>query len=194
MSTKVRSYLSPTLVLLALDWPDGATRADFLGFAIERAPGFTSPDGKTHESSSWLPNRITFNGPVPDGKPDAPSNIAPIQKFMWWDARIEEADRGKQFKYTVYPVVGTPDNLNLLNAEASSCEVTLPAHIEDGVGTWFNRAVVSSQAFARQVKAMGIDPHTAPPAAQALELRTWLANDMQLVFKEIFLDASRAAA
>ena len=52
MSTKVRSYLSPTLVLLALDWPDGATRADFLGFAIERAPGFTSPDGKTHESSS----------------------------------------------------------------------------------------------------------------------------------------------
>ncbi len=92
---------------------------------------------------------------------------------MWWDARIEEADRGQQFRYTVYPVVGTPDNLNLLNAEARVCEVALPAHIEDGVGTWFNRAVVSSQAFARQVKAMGIDPHTAPPAAQAFELRTW---------------------
>ncbi|WP_321962023.1 phospholipase D-like domain-containing protein [Paraburkholderia sp. J7] len=194
MSTKIRSYLSPTLVLLAFDWPEGATRADFLGFAIERAPGFTSPDGKSHAASNWLPNRITFKGPVPDGKPDAPSNTAPIQKFMWWDARIEEADRGKQFKYTVYPVVGTPDSPNLLNAEASSCEVTLPAHIEDGVGTWFNRAVVSSQAFARQVKAMGIDPHSAPPAAEALQLRTWLANDMQLVFKEIFLDSSHAAA
>jgi hypothetical protein len=34
-----------------------------------------------------LPNRLTFEGPVPPSKPDAPSNIASIQKFMWWDTK-----------------------------------------------------------------------------------------------------------
>jgi hypothetical protein len=36
----VRSYTSPTLVLLAMDWADGAKFKDFLGFAILRSPGF----------------------------------------------------------------------------------------------------------------------------------------------------------
>ena len=47
---KVRSYCSPTLVLLAFDWPDGA-REDFLGFAVSRVPG---PAGKP-ESAPRLP-------------------------------------------------------------------------------------------------------------------------------------------
>ncbi len=37
---KARAYTSPTLVLLAMDWPDGAQFSDFLGFAILRSPGF----------------------------------------------------------------------------------------------------------------------------------------------------------
>jgi hypothetical protein len=44
-----RAYLSPTLVLLAFDWPSGAARDDFLGFAIERTPSGTlkrSPLGR----------------------------------------------------------------------------------------------------------------------------------------------------
>ena len=36
----VRAYTSPTLVLLAMDWADGAEREDLLGFAILRSPGF----------------------------------------------------------------------------------------------------------------------------------------------------------
>jgi hypothetical protein len=36
----VRSFTSPTLVLLSSDWPDGDAKADFLGSAIERTPGF----------------------------------------------------------------------------------------------------------------------------------------------------------
>src|SRR6266550_2010295 len=35
-----RAYTSPTLVLLAMDWPAGKDFADFLGFAILRSPGF----------------------------------------------------------------------------------------------------------------------------------------------------------
>ena len=36
MTVHIKSYCSPTLVLLAYDWPEGRQREDFLGFAIER--------------------------------------------------------------------------------------------------------------------------------------------------------------
>jgi len=35
---QVKSYTSPTLVLLAFNWEPGGQREDFLGFAIERTP------------------------------------------------------------------------------------------------------------------------------------------------------------
>ncbi|MGF6773385.1 phosphatidylserine/phosphatidylglycerophosphate/cardiolipin synthase-like enzyme [Paraburkholderia sp. GAS199] len=194
MTVSVRSYLSPTLVLLAFDWPEGQNRDDFLGFAIKRTPGFVSENGHDREASSWLPNRLTFKGAVPSTQADAPSNTAPIQKFMWWDARIDEPDREKPFAYKVYPVVGTPDAPQLLEAQMAECKLTLPAHIEAGIGTWFNRAVVSSQAFARKVAALHLAPNEAPPPAQALRLRTWLANDLQEVFSLTLAHAHRAAA
>ncbi|CAG9195336.1 hypothetical protein BVI434_1270015 [Burkholderia vietnamiensis] len=194
MTVSVRSYLSPTLVLLAFDWPDAASRSDFLGFAIRRTPGFRSADGRTRAPDSWLPNRLTFDGPAADTQGDAPTDQAPIQKFMWWDARIDPQDRGASFRYDVFPVVGTPERLQVLDAEAGACDVVLPAHIVDGIGTWFNRAVVSSQAFAKQVAALGVAPNHAPSAAQALKLRTWLANDMEQVFANMLDRASRAAS
>jgi hypothetical protein len=92
MPVVIKAYTSPTLVLLAFDWAGGANRNDFLGFAIKRVPGFGN------QPESWLPNRIDFNGPAPDGS-DKPSARAPIQKFMWWDARIDTKDRGKTFDY-----------------------------------------------------------------------------------------------
>ena len=182
MNVSVRSYLSPTLVLLAFDWPEGGKREDFLGFAIKRTPGFLAADGHEREASSWLPNRLTFKGAVPDTQKDAPTNKAPIQKFMWWDARIDEADREKSFTYLIYPVVGRPEAPQLLDAQKGECKLTLPAHVEANVGSWFNRAVVSSQAFARKVAALHLAPNAAPSPEQALRLRTWLANDLQEVF------------
>ncbi|AJY10172.1 phospholipase [Burkholderia dolosa] len=194
MTVSVRSYLSPTLVLLAFDWADAQSRDDFLGFAIRRTPGFWSADGRTRAPNSWLPNRLTFDGPAADTQGDAPTDQAPIQKFMWWDARIDPQDRGASFRYDVCPVVGTPANLQVLDAQAGVCNVVLPSHIEDGIGTWFNRAVISSQAFAKQVAALGLAPGEAPSDAQALKLRTWLANDMEQVFAEMLNPASRAVA
>jgi len=44
----VRACTSPTLVLLAMDWADGADHSDFLGFAILRSPGFN--EGEKHGS------------------------------------------------------------------------------------------------------------------------------------------------
>lgn len=190
MSIKAQAYVSPTLVLLALDWPEGEDVQDFLGFAIKRTPGFLAADGQSREAESWLPNRLTFDGPVPEGKPDVPSNLAPVQKFQWWDARIEPGDRSKSFTYSIFPVTGKPGHLKL--GAASELQVTLPHHIEDSIGTWFNRAVLSSQGFERKLKAMGVGANDSLSKAQALVLREWLSNDLEKVFGEIFKDATDA--
>ena len=52
MAVVAKAYTSPTLVLLAFDWTNGDASPDFLGFALERAPGFGGA------AKSWLPNRI----------------------------------------------------------------------------------------------------------------------------------------
>jgi phosphatidylserine/phosphatidylglycerophosphate/cardiolipin synthase-like enzyme len=153
------------LVLLAFDWPDGDGRGDFLGFAIERVPGFNGAQ------KSWLPNRIGFDGPKAD-QSDFPSNEAPIQKFYWWDARIDTKDRGTAFGYRIIPVVGTVGALTLVDAQAGSIEVRIPHVEEHGITTHFNRAVVTSQAFSKQF------PNLATPSLQKAA-RAWLANGME---------------
>jgi hypothetical protein len=167
MAVKVGAFLSPTLVLLAYDWPPGEARSDFLGFTIERSPGY---DGAAR---SPLPNRVTFAGPRQAGEPEPTSQDNPIQTFHWWDARIDDRDRGKTFTYTVTPVTGSPAAIVHETAEATSLTVTLPTTVVDGVGTWFNRAVVSSQGFVRK---FGEGPL---PLAKVDAALTWLANGME---------------
>jgi hypothetical protein len=173
MPVAVRSFTSPTLVLLAFDWPEGNGKSDFLGFAIERTPGF---DGA---ASSWLPNRIGFDGPEPDHS-DFSSKDAPIQKFTWWDARIDTKDRGTTFSYSVTPVTGTPQALNLNAAERGTIEVVVPLIEENKITSHFNRAVVSSQAFSKQF------PQLTTPSQQKAA-RAWLANGMEQAIPQ-FLD------
>ncbi len=161
----MRPYLSPTLVLLALDWPDGRLRPNFLGFAIRRAPGFSKG-----EKQGYLFNKIGFIPLGPDSHP-MPSNVAPIQKFLWWDSAINTEDRGKNFAYTVVPVLGTgPNDLQLQEPSAQTVTVTIPRIVTDGIGTYFNRAVVSSQAFSREFPAGTMDIDKA---------MAWLANGLE---------------
>src|SRR4051812_43132546 len=121
-----RAYTSPTLVLLAMDWAAGAKRADFLGFAIRRAPGF-----KRGEKQGFLFNKIGFFPPKRHGRP-IPSNQAPFQKFHWWDSAISERDRGHTFIYTITPVCGTgPGDLNMLAESETLLRVTIPEFERD---------------------------------------------------------------
>ena len=116
-----RAYTSPTLVLLAMDWPDGAKFDDFLGFSILRAPGF-----HPGEKDGFLFNKISFSPPTDKSQP-LPSNLAPFQKFMWWDAGINDKDRGKTFTYTITPVRGTgPTDLKPVTAAAATIKARLP--------------------------------------------------------------------
>src|SRR5271165_4587670 len=111
MPVLVKSYTSPTLVLLAYDWPAADQRADFRGFGIERTPGF---DGAAR---SWLPR--------PSGAPAAAPG-APVRKFYWWYINIDSNDRGARFQYRVVPVIGPEDRLQLLDHEAGQVDVLVP--------------------------------------------------------------------
>jgi phosphatidylserine/phosphatidylglycerophosphate/cardiolipin synthase-like enzyme len=168
----LRAYTSPTLVLLAMDWADGAKYDDFLGFAILRSPGFHAG-----EKDGYLLNKIGFAPPGPHAQ-SLPSNVSPIQKFLWWDSAITNADRGKTFTYTVTPVRGTsPQDLKLQD-EASSrpTEVDVPTFERDDISTWFNRAVVSSQSFSQKFP----DPQKDLDAVM-----DWLANGLEGAFTQI---------
>src|SRR5215471_853542 len=175
-AVKVRAYTSPTLVLLAMDWPDGSKFTDFLGFAVLRSPGFAKG-----EKDGYLLNKIGFQPPGPNTQP-LPSNFSPFQKFLWWDSGINDADRGKQFKYTVTPVRGTgPKDLSLQHQSETTITVKLPLVDVNGISTWFNRAVVSSQAFSREFP----NPQKDLDAAMS-----WLANGMQNAIPEILKGAA----
>ena len=168
-----RSYSSPTLVLIAMDWPGGADRPDFLGFAILRAPGFAKG-----EKDAWLTNKIGFAPPTKTSQP-MPSNMAPFQMFMWWDSTVADTDRGRTFSYTITPVCGTgPNDLELQHDAEESIEVAVPDFERDGIWTCFNRAVVSSQAFSRQFP----EPQKDLDAVMA-----WLANGLQDAFPAILM-------
>lgn len=151
MSTVLlRAYTSPKLVLLCFDWPDGTNRENFIGFAIERKPGFAGAP------VSILPNRLRFSGAAQSG---APSDQYPIQKFAWWDANFADADTEKTFTYTVTPVCGDVPPSGAASVgmqvqqDAASIRVTLQPNVVGSIGTWFNRAVVSSQAFTAEFGA-----------------------------------------
>lgn len=167
---RVRAFTSPAIVLLAFDWPEGKDRSDFLGFAIERSPGFGG------RAKSWLPNRLRFAGPA-DG--DVPSSDYPIQKFMWWDARVS-ASAGT-YRYRVVPVCGAVVNDKVgiaehRNGDAATVTVELPDPVVNGIGTWFNRAVVSSQAVSRRI---GKDGRLT--SDEFYDLLGWLGGGMEKV-------------
>jgi phosphatidylserine/phosphatidylglycerophosphate/cardiolipin synthase-like enzyme len=161
-SVSIKTYLSPTCVLLTYNWEDGVTHGDFLGFAIHRTPGYGN-----NAAGEYLTNKLDFTPQKPDAKPKT-TDKAPIQKFNWWDGGIRSEDRGKTFKYRITPVRGTgASNLNLDEAAAGEVSVTIPLVEADGIASYFNRAVVSSQAFLAQNKK---------PLEKQMD---WLANGIQ---------------
>ena len=93
---------------------------------------------------------------------DPPSSEAPVQKFLWWDARLDGLKVGSKLRYEISPIIGKPNELNLIQADTAAVDVILQEHIEFGIGTWFNRA-----AFSRILDATSI-----PKDSSALPLST----------------------
>ncbi|VIO68842.1 hypothetical protein CI1B_23860 [Bradyrhizobium ivorense] len=164
----VKAYASPGCVLLTFNWADGVDHPDFLGFAIERNPGY-GRDGKPQ----FLFNKLDFVPLAEDARPKG-SDRAPIQKFNWWDGGINVDDQGRTFEYSVIPVLGTgPNDLTLQKGAAGKRKVAVPKPLQGQIATYFNRAVVSAQSFAKQKDK---------PLEKQMD---WLANGLQHAIPDI---------
>ncbi len=162
----IKPYIGTKMILLAFNWEDGKNKANFLGFAIKRSPGFN------HQIESWLPNRISFDGPKKGV--EFSTDKFPIQKFMWWDNRLNYENKDIEYTYTVIPVTGNKDNPILENISSNTVKVKLLPDVKNGIGTYFNRAVVSSQAFSQKFPN-GINENNKQAAFE------WLADGLEKV-------------
>lgn len=159
---KLVAISSEHSVTLAFDLPPRVQKK-LLGFAIRRK----NPDG----TIVWLEGLLAFKGyPHLPGEP-LTSNVAPFQKMYWADYTVRE---GLSYDYDVIPVYGKPpDKLILDEQKALAVSVSTESGISAagaGHDVQFNRAVVSSQAYARN---FGV----ADPASDERILQ-WLARGL----------------
>lgn len=176
-----KAYASSHIVLLAFNWEEGKTNAEFIGFAVKRTPGFSG------QSESWLRNLLSFEGPVKKLDENCRTDRNPIQKFMWWDADIDDKHEGMTFIYTVYPVLYQNNSCVLVTNDSAEIKVKIPSHqsSDKKITTYFNRAVVSSQAFSKRFCKDGKFIES-----KKSEAYKWLANGLNDAFSEIMKDAT----
>lgn len=131
----VKAYAGTTGVLLATDI-DKPKRKRLLGYAVERL------DGKSGKKE-WLRSLLRFpEQPHENGQP-IETNLAPVQKFRWSDYRVFP---GTKYEYTIHPVYGTPEKLEIEDGPTVKVEAANSLKGEHCI--LFNRAAAASQAFS----------------------------------------------
>ena len=130
-------------VMFGLDADENA-RKGLLGFAIKKIKG-------THES--WLKGFKTFEATTPANHVPGTlyeSNSQPIQDFTWSDYLAEP---GTTYTYKIYPVKGTPNNLELKEPVEVTIDTEDPAKGKHGI--YFNMGAIASQGFTRRFNSVG---------------------------------------
>lgn len=120
------------------------------GFTIRRVVK-GSPDAFLHG----------FVGFSDDDKldPNAPWKH-PLQRYMWWDYGVKPGD---VVQYSVVPVVGDKDHLQLDNNSASPLTgpMTITSQASQNISAYFNKGIVSAQWVSRALDASGPNPKIA---------------------------------
>ena len=150
MSLTVKVYDNGDHTCLVWLPADGQPIKDCRGFTIRRVTQ-GSPD-------AFLHGFVGFS----DGDkldPNAPWKH-PVQRFMWWDYGVKP---GQTVQYSVVPVIGDKDNLQLDNAGASALTqpMTISSQVSTNIGAFFNKGIVSAQWVSRALAAIGPNPKIA---------------------------------
>jgi len=84
----------------------------------------------------------------------------PVQRFMWWDYGVRPGD---VVQYSVVPVTGTRDNLQLDDAAASALTepMTITGQATAHISAYFNKGIVAAQWVSRALKTLGKNPKMA---------------------------------
>ncbi len=164
------------VVLFALDATEAA-RKDLLGFAFHRAEAGVVGDGL------WLEASKVFKAVVakPGKGKTYPTNLHPLQSFLWGDYI---ADEGRQYTYSVYPVYGPFADRKL--GEPVVLQVRTEEEDEGDHAVYFNRGAVASQSYMKQFGTT-----LRPPAPDDPDDRqtAWLSRGLFEAMRRFIRDA-----
>ncbi|QAZ42957.1 phospholipase D-like domain-containing protein [Mesorhizobium sp. Pch-S] len=115
-----------------------AARKDLLGFAIHRAEAGVPGDG------IWLKASKVFEAVEPDPRKGEvyPTNLHPMQSFLWGDYI---ADEGRRYTYTIYPMYGPFAGRKL--GDPLELQVRTEEEDDGDHAVYFNRGAIASQAY-----------------------------------------------
>jgi phosphatidylserine/phosphatidylglycerophosphate/cardiolipin synthase-like enzyme len=154
-------------VSFAID-ADPAVTKGLLGFAVERAD-------PAKDERYFMYGFKVFGSVFPTPTPDLTVSTFdhPVQSFVWDDFTLEP---GHRYEYFFHPLKGAPKNLDR-SAEPVPIEVETEPLITNGPhDIFFNRGVLSSQAYRR--KFGNRRPDAIEPEALRKKAFAWLSRDL----------------
>lgn len=136
----VRAISGTYVVLLGID-VDRAAMAGSHGFGIERLD-------HTEGEHRWLPNNLRFaavaESPDPAIAKQWGTDYNPLQTYLWGDYT---AKPDHVYTYVVHSMGGEPGERMVPRQTVS---VRVRTEQPENQGVWFNRGVISSQAYAQR--------------------------------------------
>lgn len=155
---------------------DAGARAHLLGFGVTRAP--VDPQ-KGPGQPRWMYGYKVFEAVVPQPTPATwvSTEYHPIQSLVWDDLTCEP---GTTYAYEFHPYQGAPGALDRTAPSVVLQVTTEPLYgnaQKPGHDVFFNRGVISSQAYAREFGNKG--PDQQPSDDKVTAALAWLSRDLE---------------
>jgi hypothetical protein len=118
----------------------------------------------------------------------------PVQRFMWWDYGVSPGDI---VQYSVVPVVGDQNHLQLSTADASALTkpLTISGQTSPKVSAYFNKGIVAAQWVSRELAKLGAKPKIADLIADTTppgnELRNALSGLLRPQILSLLADVKK---
>ncbi|WP_300484703.1 phospholipase D-like domain-containing protein [Flavobacterium sp.] len=151
-----------------------------LGFTIERINMKTGIRNYMESYKTFPPSSDTVSNK------SISSYDNPIQSFLWNDFTCDTAT---QYQYFFYPLKGKPDHLDRSECPVSIIIVTEALFSNAQHDVFFNRGVVSSQAYSR--KFSNCSPIEIPDPELRQEAFKWLARDLETALLNFINNAQK---
>jgi phosphatidylserine/phosphatidylglycerophosphate/cardiolipin synthase-like enzyme len=172
----VHAIAGTDVVMFALDATKAARKA-LLGFAIHRAEEGVQGDG------IWLRASKVFETlePKPVKGETYPTNVHPMQSFLWGDYI---ADEGRRYTYSIYPMYG-PFAKRKLGA-AVVVKIETEEEDDGDHAVYFNRGAVATQGY---MKRFGNTLRPPEPDNPEHPQTAWLSRGLFEALKRFVDDA-----
>lgn len=161
----VRAIAGTDVVMFGLDATEAA-RKNLLGFAVHRSEAGVAGDG------IWVEASKVFEvlEPKPVKGETYPTNVHPMQSFLWADYI---ADEGRTYTYSIYPMYGPFSERKL--GQPVVLEINTEEEDEGDHAVFFNRGAVATQ---RYMKRFGDTLRPAEPDNPHHPQTAWLSRGL----------------